>query len=105
MDFGFSCGNFDLFSQCKPRVGLLQNAGRCKTLFMSRTFETLVDQLRTCSMDEKRELKFLLERALIEERRRELRVNHRRSQDEVKRGKLRFSSSVSDLKRTVACKD
>ena len=69
---------------------------------MSASFEVLVEQVRTCSVEEKEELKFLLERALIEERRREIRANHRRSQDEVKRGKLKFSSSVSDLKKSLA---
>ena len=69
---------------------------------MSASFEVLVEQVRTCSVEEKEELKFLLERALIEERRREIRANHRRSLDEVKRGKLKFSSSVSDLKKSLA---
>jgi predicted translin family RNA/ssDNA-binding protein len=66
------------------------------------SFETLVEKIRTCSVEEKEELKFLLERALIEERRREIRSNHRRSLDEAKRGKLKFSSSVSDLKKSLA---
>ena len=69
---------------------------------MSASFEVLVEQVRTCSVEEKEELKFLLERALIEERRREIRANHRRSLDEVKRGKLKFSSSISDLKKSLA---
>ena len=69
---------------------------------MSASFEVLVEQVRTCSVEEKEELKFLLERALIEERRREIRANHRRSLDEVKRGKLKFSSSVGDLKKSLA---
>jgi hypothetical protein len=69
---------------------------------MSATFETLVEQVRTCSSQEKEELKFVLERALIEERRGEIRANHRRSQDELKRGKLKFSSSVSELKKSLA---
>ena len=66
------------------------------------SFETLVEKIRTCSVEEKEELKFLLERALIEERRRDIRANHRRSLDEVKRGKLKFSRSVNDLKKSLA---
>ncbi len=69
---------------------------------MSPSFETLVEEVRTRSVEEKEELKFLLERALIEERRREIRTNHRRSRDEVKRGKLKFSSSIPDLKKSLA---
>ena len=69
---------------------------------MSTTFQSVVEQARACSTEEKEELKFLLERAIIEERRREIRVNHRRSQDEVKRGDLKFSSSISQLKKSLA---
>ena len=69
---------------------------------MSPSFETLVEEVRTRSIEEKEELKFLLERALIEERRREIRTNHRRSLDEVKRGKLKFSGSIGDLKKSLA---
>ena len=66
------------------------------------SFGTLVEKIRTCSVEEKEELKFLLERALIEERRGEIRANHRRSLDEVKRGKVKFSSSIADLKKSLA---
>lgn len=69
---------------------------------ISPSFETLVEEVRTRSIEEKEELKFLLERALVEERRGEIRANHRRSLDEVKRGKLKFSSSIGDLKKSLA---
>ncbi len=68
---------------------------------MSPSFEVLVEEVRTRSLEEKVELKFLLERALIEERRDEIRANHRRSLDEAKRGKLKFSASVADLKKSL----
>ena len=69
---------------------------------MSPSFETLVEEVRSRSIEEKEELKFLLDRALIEERRGEIMANHRRSLDEVKRGKLKFSSSIGDLKKSLA---
>lgn len=69
---------------------------------MSKTFESVVEQARACSTEEKEELKFLLERAIIEERREEIQANHRRSQDELKRGGLKFSSSISQLKKSLA---
>ena len=53
-------------------------------------------------MEEKMELKFLLERALIEERRREIKESGKRSLEELKRGKLKFSSSISELKKSLA---
>lgn len=71
-------------------------------LAMSKTFENVVEQARACSTEEKEELKFLLERAIIEERRKEIRANHRRSQDEVKGGALKFSSSINQLKKSLA---
>ena len=66
------------------------------------SFEALVENVRTCSTEEKEELKFLLERALIEERRDEIYANHRRSLEELQRGKPKFSSSVSELKKSLA---
>jgi hypothetical protein len=69
---------------------------------MSATFATLVDNVRSCSTEEKLELKSVLERALIEERRREIKANGKRSMEEFKRGKLKFSSSISELKKSLA---
>ena len=68
---------------------------------MSATFATLVENVRSCSAEEKLELKSVLERALIEERRREIKANGRRSLEEFKRGKLKFSSSISELKKSL----
>jgi hypothetical protein len=68
---------------------------------MNPTFETLVEQVRARSTEEKEELKSILDRSLIEERRLEIRANHRRSQDELKRGRLKFSSSISELKKVA----
>jgi hypothetical protein len=69
---------------------------------MSATFATLVENVRSCSPEEKLELKSLLDRELIETRRREIKANGRRSMDEFKRGKLKFSSSISELKKSLA---
>ena len=66
------------------------------------SFEALVENVRICSTEEKEELKFLLERALIEERRDEIKENGCRSMEELKRGKLKFSSSISKLKKSLA---
>ncbi len=81
--------------------GLALPRESCKTFGMSPSFESLVREVRTRSIEEKEQLKFLLERALIEERRGEIRTNHRRSRDELKRGKLKFSSTIGDLKKSL----
>lgn len=69
---------------------------------MNTKFATLVENLRSRSTEEKLELKSVLERALIDERRRDIKANGRRSMEELKRGKLKFSSSISELKKALA---
>ena len=69
---------------------------------MSATFATLVENMRSCSTEEKLELKSLLERSLIEERREEILADHRRSLAEFKTRKPKFSSSISELKKSLA---
>ena len=69
---------------------------------MSATFATLVEDMRSCSTEEKLEMKSLLERALIEERRKEILANNRRSLAELKTRKPKFSSSISELKKLLA---
>jgi hypothetical protein len=66
------------------------------------SFDTLVENVRSCSMEEKEELKFLLERELIEARRGEFLADHRRSLAELKTRKPKFSSSISELKKSLA---
>jgi hypothetical protein len=69
---------------------------------MKPSFETLVDQVRTCSVDEKAELKFLIERDLINARRQEISDNHSLSQKEASDGNLEFSSSLDELQKMMA---
>ncbi len=69
---------------------------------MSATFATLVENVRSCSPEEKQELKSLLERELSEARRAEFLADHRRSLAELKTRKPKFSSSISELKKSLA---
>lgn len=46
----------------------------------------------------KEELRFLLDRYLIEERRSEIYRNYKKSQKEVRKDKLEFSSNINHLK-------
>lgn len=85
-----------------PRPPLAPGGATAYSAAMSKTFESVVEQARACSTEEKEELKFLLERAIIEERREEIQANHRRSQAELKRGDVKFSSSISQLKKSLA---
>jgi hypothetical protein len=69
---------------------------------MKPSFEALVDQVRTCSIEEKSELKFLIERDLVNARRQEISGNHSLSQKEAAGGKLEFSASLDELKKLMA---
>jgi hypothetical protein len=82
--------------------GLAKQFKHGRVRYMEPSFETLVEQVRTRTVEEKEELKFLLERDLVEARRTEIGANHRRSQEEVKRGKLKFSSSIDEPRKTLA---
>jgi hypothetical protein len=66
------------------------------------SFATLVENVRSCSTEEKLELKSLLEREIIEARREEILADHRRSLAELKSRKPKFSSSISELKKLLA---
>jgi hypothetical protein len=72
---------------------------------MSPSFESLVEEVRTRSIEEKEELKFLLERELVEMRREEILKNHQTSQAELKAGKVKFSSSIQELKKSLKTND
>jgi hypothetical protein len=68
---------------------------------MPATFDSLVTEIRGRSAEEKAELKFLLERELIEERRREIAELASASLQEFERGELKFSSSVDELRKSL----
>ena len=69
---------------------------------MPATFDSLVEAIRGRSAEEKAELKFLLERELIEGRRREILANANASRDEEEYGTLQFSAKVSELRNFLA---
>ena len=69
---------------------------------MSISFGSIVEQVQTLSSLEMEELRDLLEKYLIEERRAEIYRNYRQSLKEHRAGKLRFSSKIDDLKKALA---
>jgi hypothetical protein len=68
---------------------------------MHNNFNVMVDQIQQLSIEEKEELRFLLERYLIEAHRDEFYKNYRKSQIEQRKKKLKFSSSVEELQRMI----
>jgi hypothetical protein len=68
---------------------------------MPATFDSLVTEIRGRSAEEKAELKFLLERELIEERRREILANDNAGRSEEENGALQFFSKASELRKSL----
>ena len=61
-------------------------------------FNELIEIIRSLSFEEKREIRDLLERYLIEERREEIYRNYQESLEELKRGEIEFRDKVDELK-------
>jgi hypothetical protein len=68
---------------------------------MKTSFSNLVDELRSRPRQEKEDLKFLLERALIEERRQEILASSRQNREELKAGQLLFSNRMRELRASL----
>ena len=65
---------------------------------MSSDFANVVEEVKKMSSEDKEELKFLLERYLIEEQREEIYKNYKESLNELKENKLDFSNDLNKLK-------
>jgi hypothetical protein len=61
-----------------------------------KTFATIVEEVKNLSFEEKEELSTVLEKILVEERRKEILLHHEQSMKEHKEGKLKFYDSPKD---------
>ncbi|HSE83471.1 MAG TPA: hypothetical protein VLB01_02845 [Thermodesulfobacteriota bacterium] len=68
---------------------------------MSMDFGDLVEEIKKLSPEEKEELKFLIERFLVEERREEIHKHYKESMKELEKGKLKFSGEIEKLKEIL----
>jgi len=64
-------------------------------------FKDIVEKVYSLPIDEKLELKNLLEHNISEARRTEILANYKQSQEEEKSGKLTFASNADDLKKML----
>ena len=69
---------------------------------MKKSFANLVEEIRSRPQEEKEEIRFLLERSLIEGRRQQILENCELSRAELKAGQLKFSRKISRLKASLA---
>jgi hypothetical protein len=67
----------------------------------SSGFNSIVESVYGLPLEYKEELKSLLEHNIADARREEIASNYKAAQKEHKSGKLKFSSSVSALKKTL----
>ncbi|HEU5053186.1 MAG TPA: hypothetical protein VFT78_08740 [Hanamia sp.] len=64
-------------------------------------FSSIVETVYNLPLEEKKELKELLEHNIADARREEIALNYKKAQAEHKAGKLKFSSSIKDLKKML----
>ena len=68
---------------------------------MNMTFNDLVNNIRNLSLPEKLEVKDLLEKSIVEQRRSEIHDNFFKSRKEYKEKKLKFASDISRLRKMI----
>ena len=69
---------------------------------MSQTFADVVEDVRQLSPAEREELQEIIKKSLIEERRREIIQNCEVGMQELREGKLTFTSDIEELQKQLA---
>ena len=65
------------------------------------SFKTIVEAIYNLPIDDRLELKSLLEHNIADARRDEIAENYKKAQIENKSGKLKFSSELNELKKML----
>ena len=68
---------------------------------MHLEYNKIVNDIRNLPLEEKEEIKALLEKYIIEERRAEIYADYKRSRRESRNRRLTFSSRIAELKKTI----
>ncbi len=61
-------------------------------------FESLVEEVKLLPFEMKQELKSLIEKYLIEEKRKDIQRNYKKSRKEYNADKIEFSGNIGELK-------
>ncbi len=69
---------------------------------MSHNFAEIVEEVKQLSTEEKEELQDLLEKYLVDERRREIHENYQASLKELHENRMNFSSNTDELKEMLS---
>jgi transcriptional regulator with AAA-type ATPase domain len=65
------------------------------------TFSDVVETIKSLSTEEKQEIQLLLKQYLREERREEMYENFKSAQLEQKKGELKFSANINELRQLI----
>jgi hypothetical protein len=68
---------------------------------MQITFSDLVNNVRNLSLTEKIEIKEIVEKSIIEERRKEIHSCYLESKEELINNKLQFSNDIKKLRKMI----
>jgi|GEM_PF-1104888 len=68
---------------------------------MSTTFSDLVNDVKKLSLSEKIEIKHIITKTIIDEKREKIYKNYLKSKKEFKDNKLKFSNNINELKKLV----
>lgn len=68
---------------------------------MDILFNQFIDMVRELSLEEKEEIKSILEKDIIESRRAEIYQNYLDSKKEYNNGNLNFYDNIDDLKKSI----
>ncbi len=68
---------------------------------MELRYDILLEDIKKLPLHEKEEIKYLLEKYIIEEKREKIYENYLESFNEYKQNKLRFSSDINELKEMI----
>ena len=68
---------------------------------MQLTFKDLVNNVRNLSLNEKLEIKNIVEKSIIDEQRKEIHDCYLESKQEYKDNKLKFSNDIKKLRKMI----
>ena len=68
---------------------------------MQTTFSDLVNNIRNLSLTEKIEIKDIVEKSIIDERRKEIHDYYLKSKHDYKNNKLKFSNDIKKLRKMI----
>jgi len=84
------------------QISLVHNISKSsRSISMHLEYNKIVNDIRNLPLEEKEEIKALLEKYIIEERRAEIYADYKRSRRESRNRRLTFSSRIAELKKTI----